>query len=170
MPMGFHAEQRPAARPKQSPLTADRLDRHRMDVPVELAGVGPLAHDAATVLPQVAGGVHGLVPVAPPDPHVPLVGARNRDGHRVPAHRYPPSAAAARRPSCALAHSPACTDVSAVGPSKRLTRITGRPPRLAATKCRIEIIPSAGAYLRRSCAPPASPPESSGIAGRARSL
>ena len=79
-------------------------------------------------------------------------------------------AAAARRPSCALAHSPACTDVSAVGPSKRLTRITGRPPRLAATKWRIAIVPSAGAYLRRSCAPPASPPESREIDGRARSV
>src|SRR5437879_2297813 len=168
--VGVHAGRVPVAPLELDPIPADRLDRHRMDVRVELAGVGRLTHGAATVLPQVPGGVHRLVPVAPTDPHVPLVRARNRDGHRVPAHRHPPSAAPARRPSCALAHSPACTDVSAVGPSKRLTRITGRPLRLAATRCRIETVSSSGAYLSRNCAPPAAPPESSGIAGRASPL
>src|SRR2546426_2695217 len=149
-------------------VAADRLDRHGVDVCVLGTAVLPLADGAATVLTEVAGSVHSLVPVAPADPHVPLVGARDCHGHRVPAHRHPPDPG--RRPNWALAHSPACTDVSAVGPSKRLTRITGRPPRLAATRCRIETVSSSGAYLSRNCAPPASPPESSGIAGRARSL
>src|SRR5439155_7831867 len=106
---------------------------------------------------QVAGSVHGLGAVAAADSHVPLVGAGDGHRHRVPTHCPPPPPG--RRPSCALAHSPACTDVSAVGPSKRLTRITGRPPRLAATRCRIETVSAAGAYLGRNCAPPASPPE-----------
>src|SRR6266576_6684852 len=75
-----------------------------------------------------------------------------------------------RRPSCPLAHSPACTEVSAVGPSKRFTRMAGRPSRGTATRCRIEIVPSVGLYLSRSCAPPASPPEASAIVDPARAL
>src|SRR6266480_1586084 len=77
---------------------------------------------------------------------------------------------AGRRPSCPLAHSPACTEVSAVGPSKRLTRMAGRPSLITATRCRIEIAPSVGLYLSRSCAPPASPPEASAIVDPARAL
>ncbi len=43
-----------------------------------------------------------------------------------------------RRPSCFEAHRPACTAVSAVGPSKRCTRMAARPSRLIATMWKIE--------------------------------
>src|SRR6266568_2042091 len=49
-----------------------------------------------------------------------------------------------RRPSSRLAHSPASTAVSDVGPSKRRTRMAARPARSTATRCRIETWPSAG--------------------------
>src|SRR6266700_7625911 len=75
-----------------------------------------------------------------------------------------------RRPSCVLAHIPASTAVSALGPSNRRTRMVARPLLLTATRCRIETWPSAGVYFRRSCAPPASPAEPRGSAGRARAL
>src|SRR6266700_336785 len=68
-----------------------------------------------------------------------------------------------RRPSCVLAHIPASTAVSALGPSNRRTRMVARPLLLTATRWRIETWPSAGVYFRRSCAPPASPAEPRGI-------
>src|SRR5436309_5336941 len=58
------------------------------------------------------------------------------------AHRAPQRAKLAhrdyRRPSCLLAHRPAWTAVSAVGPSKRCTRMAARPLRLTATMWKIE--------------------------------
>src|SRR6266581_2435474 len=75
-----------------------------------------------------------------------------------------------RRPSAWLAHSPASTAVSDVGPSKRRTRMAARPARSTATRCRIETWPSAGLYRSRSWAPPASPAEPSRMAGPARAL
>src|SRR5207253_2571971 len=72
-----HAGGVPVAPLELDCITADRLDRHGMDVRDLVASVLPLAHDAATVLTEVAGSVHSLVPVAPADPHVPLVGARD---------------------------------------------------------------------------------------------
>src|SRR5437773_4904416 len=74
------------------------------------------------------------------------------------ADRHPRGHTAGRRPSCALAHIPACTAVSAVGPSNRCTRMLARPFRLTATRWRIETWPSAGLYFNRSWAPPASNP------------
>src|SRR4051812_35204166 len=47
---------------------------------------------------------------------------------------------AGRRPNWPLAQSPACTEVSAVGPSNRFTTIAGRPPCITPTRCRIEIV------------------------------
>src|SRR5256885_17007475 len=78
--------------------------------------------------------------VTPADPHVALVGTRDLERYRLSrqAQRAPPGL----RPSCPLAHSPACTDVSAVGPSKRLTRMAGRPSLTTATRCRIEMVSS----------------------------
>src|SRR5439155_495204 len=75
-----------------------------------------------------------------------------------------------RRPSWVLAHNPASTAASAAGPSNRRTRIAARPSRLTATMWRIATWPSAGLYLSRSCAPPASPAEPSRIVGWARPL
>src|SRR5207253_8118745 len=75
-----------------------------------------------------------------------------------------------RRPSSRLAHNPASTAVSDVGPSNRRTRMAARPARSTATRCRIEIWPSAGLYRSRSWAPPASPAEPSRMAGPARAL
>src|SRR5207249_3242875 len=43
-----------------------------------------------------------------------------------------------RRPSCLEAHKPAWTAVSAVGPSKRCTRMAARLSRLTATMWKIE--------------------------------
>src|SRR5438094_8714329 len=52
--VGVHAGRVPVAPLELDPIPADRLDRHRMDVRVALAGVGRLTNGAATVLPQVA--------------------------------------------------------------------------------------------------------------------
>src|SRR5437879_9906495 len=97
----------PVAPLELNTVTADRLDRHGVDVRVLGTAVLPLADGAATVLTEVAGSVHSLVPVAPADPYVPLVGARDCHRHRVPAHRHTP--VTGRRPNWAVDQRPACT-------------------------------------------------------------
>src|SRR2546425_19439 len=111
-------------------------------------GRGPQPRGAGAALAEIRRWVDGIVPVAPADAIVPLVGSRDLERYR--RSRRTQGVAPGRRPSCPLAQSPACTDVSAVGPSKRLTRMAGRPSLVTATRCRIEIVPSDGLYLSRS--------------------
>src|SRR6266699_2637068 len=162
----------------------------RQEVGVEVAEASvSTAHDFAVVVDVVGRGVHAgerlqiddrqvLLPQERPRP-AEAVAARAHDltapvhGLRL-AHRATQRAELAnrnyRRPSCLEAHRPAWTAVSAVGPSKRCTRLAARPSRLTATMWKIETWPSAGLYRSRNCAPPASPAEPSAIAGRARAL
>src|SRR5207249_183024 len=117
------------------------------------------------------GNEEGALRRSPGDPAVPYRLSRSIDGERlalVPAQRAELVKRDYRRPSWVLAHSPASTAASAAGPSNRRTRIAARPSRLTATMWRIATWPSAGLYLSRSCAPPASPAEPSRIVGWAR--
>src|SRR5207245_274264 len=118
------------------------------------------AHDRAVVVhvvrnagrprpPQAAQVDHtagirdqeGVLHDGPGDPTVPCHLSPPIHGERlalVPPQRAELVDRDYRRPSCFEAHSPACTAVSAVGPSKRCTRMAGRPLRLIATMWKIE--------------------------------
>src|SRR5205809_2095922 len=155
-----------------APLDLDRIlpngsDGERVDAGV-LGWVSLLTNGTRAALPEIRCWVDGIMAVTPADANVPFVGARDFEWDR--RRRRTQGVAPGRRPSCPLAHNPACTDVSAVGPSKRLTRMAGRPSLVTATRCTIEIVPSVGLYLSRSCAPPASPPDASSMDPPARSL
>ncbi len=135
-----------------APVELDRIlphgrDRERVDARV-FRWVSLLTNGTRAPLPEIRRWVDGIVSVTPADANVPRVGTRDLERHR--RSRRTQDVAPGRRPSCPLAHSPACTEVSAVGPSKRLTRMAGWPFLVTATRCRIEIVPSVGLYLSRS--------------------
>src|SRR5439155_11716126 len=165
--VGVHAGRMPIAPVELDRVLADGHDREGMDAGV-LGWSGLQADGARAALPEICRRIDGIVPVTPADANIPFVGTRDLERYRHSRRTH--GVVPGRRPSCPLAHSPACTDVSAVGPSKRLTRMAGRPSRVTATRCRIEIVPSVGLYLSRSCAPPASPPEASAMLAPARAL
>src|SRR2546426_823691 len=99
------------------------------------AGERLQAYDPQTPLPEDRPGPPQAVAARAPPLAPPVHGLRL-------AHRATQRAKLAnrnyRRPSCLLAHRPAWTAVSAVGPSKRCTRMAARPSRLTATMWKIE--------------------------------
>src|SRR3989442_3744649 len=142
--VGVHAGRMSIAPVELDRVPADRDDREGMDAGVR--GWSGLQTDSArAALAEIRRWIDGIVPVAPADANVPFVGTRDLERYR--RSRRTQGVAPGRRPSCPLAHSPACTDVSAVGPSKRLTRMAGRPSLVTATRCRIQIVPSDGLYF-----------------------
>src|SRR2546427_312093 len=152
---------RRAAHAAQGPQVGDAEVRRPQERPAPAQAVPARSHDVA--LP-VDG--FGLADGAAQRAEVLDRNIGHHGGKRAPGCVQ----TAGLRPSCKLAHIPASTAVSAVGPSNRCTRMAGRPFRLTATMWRIETVSSAGLYFNRSWAPPASPLEPSGIAGRARAL
>src|SRR2546422_1057078 len=152
---------RRAAHAAQGPQVGDPEVRRPQERPAPAQAVPAGSHD----VPQPVHGF-GLADRAAERAELLDRYFRHHGGRRAPGCAH----TAGLRPSCELAHIPACTAVSAVGPSNRCTRMAGRPFPLTATIWKIETGSSARLYCNRSWAPPPPPLEPRRIAGRAPAL